>query len=441
MTEVEFYDQFQSRTLAYLPEFRADPRPVLVRVGASAHSAPGHVALLGLINILARAHRRIVVVGDLDRDLACRDPFGRTHLEEAVVTLARGVNPFIDIDVAARELNDDALISVGFAEPAEIQVGFSGWAAQIGEGATVADDSQSVMGAILGACLAAAAAFHRQVGASGTPIGSFSLWDYVRPSDSQGPTMDGVLDLGRVLQVGVGAVGTALNYWMAFLGFRGPWTLVDGDAVDVTNLNRQLFFLATDAGWQGSSRNKALVVAERLGEDAFPSPRMYGEDQLIVDADYDVVLPLANEGGVRPALQGRAEPVLLHATTTRNWTSISHRHVSSVDGCIVCRLPAEEDPTFACSTGQVQTEKRNDASLPFLAGLAGALLLRDLIALQMGELLQRPSNFASVNLKEPVPFTSEYRWTCEANCTSRLPAAVRRTLAEGSRYAHLDREK
>lgn len=436
MKEDQFYDQFQSRTLAYLPEFRADPRAVLVRVGAAAHSAPGHVALLGLTNMLARAHRRIVVVGDLDRDLACRDPFGLTHLEEAVVTLARGVNPFIDIDVVERVLDEDPLISVGFAESAEVQVGFSGWAAELGEGATIADDSQSVMGAILGACLAAAVAFQRQVGASGTPNGSFSLWDYVRPTDSQGATLDGVLDLGRVLQVGVGAVGSALNYWMAFLGFRGPWTLVDGDAVDVTNLNRQLFFLATDAGWEGSSRNKALVVAERLGADAIPSLRMYGEDQLIVDADYDVVLPLANEGGVRPALQGRAEPVLLHATTTRNWTAISHRHVAGVDGCIVCRLPGEEDPTFACSTGEVQTKDRNDASLPFLAGLSGALLLRDLIALQAGDLLERPSNFTSVNLKEPVPFTREYRWPCRDGCSVRLPEDVRRGLTT-SRFADL----
>lgn len=437
----EFYDQFQSRTLAYLPEFRADPRPVVVHVGASAHTGPSHVALLGLTNMLARAHRRIVVVGDLDRDLACRDPFGPTHLEEAVVTLARGVNPFIDIDVAPRMPDEHSLITIGLGEAAEIRLGFVGWLAEFGEGATVADDSQSVLGAMLGACLAAAAAFHRQVGASDTPKGTFSLWDYVRPSELPGPTLDGVLDLGRVLQVGVGAVGAALDYWMSFLGFRGPWTLVDGDAVDVTNLNRQLFFLAADAGWQGLSRNKALVVAERLGSDAIASPRMYGQDQAIVDADYDLILPLANEGGVRPALQGRAEPVLLHATTTRNWTTISHRHVAGVDDCIVCRLPAEQDPTFTCSTGEVPTQDRNDASLPFLAGLAGALLLRDLIALQMGELLERTTNFASVNLREPVPFTSEYRWTCQPNCMNRLPAAVRRPLTEGSRYAHLDPEK
>jgi hypothetical protein len=440
LNEEEFYDQLQSRTLAYMQEFKADPRPVVVHVGTSAHSRSGHVALLGLTNMLARAHRRILVVGDLDRELSCHDPFGRTNLEEAVVTLARGVNPFIDIDVSTR-MPEDPLIAFGLAAPAEVQIGFAGWSVEFSEGATIADDSESVMGAILGACLAASVAFHRQIGASDTPKGPFSLWDYVRPSVLRGPKLEEAFDVGRVLQVGVGAVGAALNYWMSFLGFRGLWTLVDGDAVDVTNLNRQLFFLAEDAGWQGLSRNKALVVAERLGAQALPSPRMYGEDQMIVDADYDIVLALANEGGVRPALQGRAEPVLLHATTTRNWTAISHRHVAGVDDCIVCRLPTEEDPSFTCSTGEVPIRERSDASLPFLAGLAGALLLRDLIALQNGELLQRKTNFASINLREPTPFTSEYRWTCGPNCMSRLPAAVRLALVEGSRYSDLDGER
>ena len=387
--------------------------------------------------MLARAHRRIVVVGELDRELACRDPFGRNNLEEAVTGLARDVNPFIDIKVAARIAGGDSLITIGIAEPAEVQVGFAGWSAEFGKGVSVVDGPTSVMGAILGACLAAATAFHRQLGTRGVPTGTYSLWDHVRPSSRIGPDVDGALDVGRVLQVGVGAVGAALNYWMAYLGFLGPWTLVDGDDVDVTNLNRQLFFLAADAGWRGASRNKALVVAGRLGAQALPSPRMYGEDQSIVDADYDVILALANEGGVRPALQARPEPVLLHATTTRNWTAISHRHVAGVDDCIVCRLPAEEDPSFICSAGEVRATARNDASLPFLAGLAGALLLRNLIALQKGELVQRSTNFASVNVKEPTPITSEYQWSCREGCSARLPDDLRRRLGASSRYADL----
>ena len=441
MNRDEFHRGLNSRTLAYLPEFKADARPVVLFLGESGYSFPGQVLLLGLVNMLARAHQRIIVVGDVKADLLGRDPFGHRGLEGAITHLATGVNPVIEFDAVEKPPPHEPLITLGLAVPAEQRIGCAGWTATFGEDAAIGGDRGSITGAILAACLGAATAFHRQVGRSGRPEGVYSLWDYGAASGMQGPDMDGPLDVGRVLQVGVGAVGAALDYWMAFLGFAGSWSLADGDQVDVTNLNRQLYFLAVDAGWDDQPiANKADVVAGRLGTGALSSPHMYGVDEHVVEADYDVILPLANEGGVRPALQSRAEPVLLHATTTPNWTSIAHRHVVSLDDCIVCRLQNEEDPSFTCSTGSTDSTRRNDASLPFLSGLAGALLLRDLIALQAGRLVERGTNFAAINLAEPVPLTRELRWACRSECKARLPASVRRPLADGSRFAHLDRE-
>jgi molybdopterin/thiamine biosynthesis adenylyltransferase len=67
-------------------------------------------------------------------------------------------------------------------------------------------------------------------------------------------------DLGRVLQVGAGAVGCALDYWLAFLGVAGHWTVVDGDVVEVSNLNRQLLFVAVDTAFPaGFARKKSDV--------------------------------------------------------------------------------------------------------------------------------------------------------------------------------------
>ena len=440
MNRDDFEREFHSRTLAYLPEFRTDSRPVVVAVGADAHSAPGHVILLGLVNLLARAHQRIVVVGDLDGDLLCEDPFHHRRLQTAVLELARGINPYIEMDVTHTRPRTEPLISIGIGTPADLRLGCEGWTALFGELVEVDHEPTSMPGAVLVACLGAATAFHRQLGASALPTGPYSLWEYVRNSPKQGPAVEGPIDVGRTLQVGVGAVGAALNYWMAFLGFVGPWTLVDGDNVDVTNLNRQLYFLAVDAGWPDvHAVNKATAVADRLGNRAIASPHHYGLNHRIVDAEYDLVLALANEWGVRPALQSRPEPVLLHATTTPTWTAISHRHIAGRDDCIVCRLPYEEDPTFKCSTAPVGPRRRNDASLPFLAGLAGAMLLRDLVALQYGCLHERPTNFASVDLREPTPFTRELKWQCREGCRARLPGYLRRSLAAGNRYIHLDR--
>lgn len=439
MNREAFERGFHSRTLAYLPEFRTDSRPVVVAVGTDAHSAPGHVILLGLVNLLARAHQHIVVVGDLNGDLLCGDPFHQRRLETAVLDLAHGINPYIEMDVARTRPRTEPLISIGVGVPADLRIGCEGWTALFGETVEVDHKPTSMPGAILAACLGAATAFHHELGVPGLPTGPYSLWEYVRNSRGQGPPVEGPIDVGRTLQVGVGAVGAALNYWMALLGFVGPWTLVDGDKVDVTNLNRQLYFLAVDAGWpDGDAINKATAVAERLGNRAIASPHHYGLDHWVVDAEYDLVLALANEGGVRPALQSRPEPVLLHATTTPTWTAISHRHIAAFDDCIVCRLPYEEDPTFKCSTASVGPRRRHDASLPFLAGLAGAMLLRDLVALQHECLHERPTNFASVDLREPAPFTRELKWQCREGCRTRLPGHLRRSLAPGNRYIHLD---
>ena len=41
------------------------------------------------------------------------------------------------------------------------------------------------------------------------------------------------IDVGRVLQVGAGGVGSALDFWLTLAGIVGAWTVVDGDEVEV----------------------------------------------------------------------------------------------------------------------------------------------------------------------------------------------------------------
>jgi len=131
--------------------------------------------------------------------------------------------------------------------------------------------------------------------------------------------------------------------------------------------------------------------------------------------------------------------VLLHATTTPNWTATVHRHIAGHDGCIVCRLPAEEEPSFACSTGEVGTTKKADASLPFLSAAAGALLLAEIVRLQLAQLASRESNYAVLDLQGPTPLVSSYQWPrCRDGCMVVVPAEARVALAHTTRWAHLD---
>ena len=122
-----------------------------------------------------------------------------------------------------------------------------------------------------------------------------------------------------MLQVEAGAVGCALGLALALIGVDGPWVVVDGDLVDVSNLNRQLLFLARDAGtFAEPARNKAETFAGVLRGGFQASPYWYGDDASVQDETYDVVLALANEDGVRASLQSRHPTVLLHATTSPN---------------------------------------------------------------------------------------------------------------------------
>src|SRR5439155_17001740 len=158
-------------------------------------------------------------------------------------------NPFIDVTEAGTAPDGDRLLTVGIAAEADLRLGCNGWVALSDNSAQVDPRRTSILGAALSACLGATTAFHRLIGNHESPEGCFSLWDYGRSSTAQGPEITGSLDVGRVLQVGAGAVGCALDYWLAFIGLGGHWVVADGDIVAVSNLNRQLLFIALDAGF------------------------------------------------------------------------------------------------------------------------------------------------------------------------------------------------
>jgi hypothetical protein len=441
MTREEFERDFRSRSLAYLGEFVADPRAVVVVVGEEAHNEPGHALFAALANLLARAHRHLIFVGDLDRPLLCRDPLGASTLHEATIERAIAINPFIEVGHAEQIPTAEVLISIGIGCAAELRVGVDRWCALFGADAAVNPDRTSLLGASLVAPLAAAAAFHRQLGSPGLPHGSYSLWESGKQSTLQGPSFPEPIDVGRVLQAGAGAVGVALDYWISVIGVEGSWTIADGDTVDVTNLNRQMLFTAADAGFpDGAPRNKAEAAASRTGASAHAEPRWVDEIPTVGETLYDLILPLANEYGARVFLQSRVEPVLLHATTTPNWSATVHRHIAGRDDCIVCRLPADEDPAFTCSTAEITTgEKAADASLPFLSAAAGALLLGEIVRLQLGQLADRASNYAVLDLAEPKPLARSYLWPrCRDSCRVQVPAAARVALNHITRWSHRD---
>jgi molybdopterin/thiamine biosynthesis adenylyltransferase len=418
-----------------------DGRPVVIVLGHGAHTAAGHALAHSLINLLARAHKRLVIVGELDRPLLCPSLFGFRTVEHATVGLARAINPYIEIETRAHAPLD-RLISLGVgAADADVNLGADRWIALVGADAAITDSPTSVIGGSLAACLGSYAAFSAVTGTGSPPIGCWSAWDHLRSSDGQGPDVLGPVDVGRVLCAGAGAVASALVFFGFFTGLSGEWTFIDGDLVDVSNLNRQLAFIAADAGFpQLPASNKALVMAARLGSHATPSRMWYGIDPAVTSRPFDVVLALANEHGVRAALAYRQATVLLHATTSVNWQSQVHRHVAGHDDCLICRLP-EGSPTLKCSLAKIETPDgiAADASLPYLSGTAGLMLLTQIIKLSTGHLVDDTHNFAAVDFGGERPRTQRAVEQCSERCRTRLSSAGRRRVDGRSRWVGLDR--
>lgn len=443
MTREQFEAAFDSRTLAYLPGFEHAKDPLVIVVGEAAQTPAGHRLLVTLSNLVARAHRGLVYVGNLDQQLLCADVFGAGTLTESTAGLARAINPFIDVDIAATPPERSLLkVGVGVDKRAgvDLELGCDGWLALLGAGAATAGDGASVWGAFLAAVLGANAAIHRVLGRGQLQSGTFSLWDYARPSGRQGPAFTEYVDVGRVLQAGAGAVGCALDYFLALAGLAGSWWIVDGDDVDVTNLNRQMLFVARDAGFpHGTATNKAERAAKRLDGDVDYSGQWFGDDPDVVEREYDVVLALANDRGVRGFLQGRQPTVLLHATTSPNWQAQLHRHVAGRDDCIDCRLPPAP-PALACSTEEIETPSGQtfDAAIPPLSALAGLLLAAELVKLQRGAMVDEAHNFTAVDLATGTPIVQRKIRQCRAGCAVRRDPPVRQAMDAHSRWVHLD---
>lgn len=104
-----------------------------------------------------------------------------------------------------------------------------------------------------------------------------------------------------VLVVGVGGVGSYAAEAVARAGI-GKVTLMDGDSVQPSNLNRQLVALTSTLG-----RNKAQVMAERIrdidpGTDVTALARFYEENDELDLSAYDWVIDAIDSVFAKTAL-------------------------------------------------------------------------------------------------------------------------------------------
>ena len=440
----QFYAQRDLRTVEYV---RCQPfadRAVYVVIDNKAATAPaGQLALLTLANQLARVHRRITFSLRTPLVPICvENPFSNRTLGETLLSTVTRIDPCGEFRLG--EPAEANAVSIALGD--EVANGFDWY---IGADRAIAklvkapvgfsNCASTLRGAGLASCLGSAAIFRTVYGYETVPR-VLSAWNYTEGDAAlPGPETLEILDVGRVLMVGAGAVAASLVYWLFVFGIAGEWTIVDQDAVALHNINRGLVFTAADAGWPTGVPQLKAELLSRLIPGSRWDPEWYHNSKLVKES-YDVVLGLANDYDVRHYIASRSHTVTLHATTGVNWLSQLHRHVAGLDDCIWCRAGKITNPTFQCSTADVKSPDgvKTDAALPFLSAASGLMLATALQRLQIGELANQDRNDWRWDFDSSHKLASSSLRQCREGCTRTLPREVRQNINRQGRWRHLD---
>jgi molybdopterin/thiamine biosynthesis adenylyltransferase len=413
----EFYHLRDDRTNSCVDGRGYVARSVSITIDEeAAASYSGQVAFMLAANLTARWSRRVRVRSPsvpVDPRLVFRDELLERNLDIVALAVAKDADPFGDFAIDEVEGRDWIRVHVGAgaAPRGAYRIHGQGWQALGGDAVRPLSgtNGEVPLGAALAACVGVAWAFRVALGDDSPPgYVQLSLWN-MRGGDAaaQGPSVE-AQDLGRVMLIGCGAVGSSIAYLLPLAGIGGRVQLIDGDLVDTTNLNRSPMF-----GFGDLTRSKCDVVASHLrraGIDAEPIHAWFDEAMargLAFRERPDVVIPAANDRDVRRLVQHQVPPLQVYGTTGRDWQAFLGRHIPTAEDCLVCRFPttAPGEPRLACSTGPIAAPSRagvsQDAALPFLSAAAGVLAVAELVKTATSSFPVNP-NFACLDFRGPL---------------------------------------
>jgi hypothetical protein len=405
-----FYSRRDHRTNAYgQVDVRYAHRSVLITGETRAlKTFAGQVMFLITCNLLARWCRRVFVAVP---EVALHERFRVSGpLIDLALNTMHDADPFGQFQ-SQTTLEGDLHIHLGDECPQlagrSTIVTCAGWLAGVrrwGESGLTMGDSDNPIGAAHAAVLAGAQVFRDALergelyppgfifdALTGAPWISDSSVEANLPQD---------LSLGHVLMTGAGSVASSALFFGDLFGLSARIDLVDADWTKIENFARSPVFGRADYG-----RYKVDALAEHFAGSSLtvrPIPAWWHEADLSPMLEgYDVVLPLANEHGIRWELQNRVPPLMVHASTGRNWNVNFARHIPVRDDCLVDRFEGLHDkPVLRCAEGDIAAEGPTaiDAALPFLSFFAGLLVATDLVRLALPHYPHTP-NFAHYSFR------------------------------------------
>lgn len=408
----------------------------------TAATRVGQIAVLSAVNMLARVHP-VVVLNIPDVSLIVDSPVAGPTLIDACFQLASAANPDVKVELCSERCEVPLSIGIGADAPAaSVYAGGSRFTARTSATPQVLDEEPStLLGVAMAVALAAGYVFRTAIAMPTVLNRSFSLWTLQETAEASGPGACGPVDVGDVWMIGAGAVGSGLAWWLHQIGVVGAWSIIDGDIVEASNLNRSLGLFAFHAGMTGLPSVPKAQAAAALIPGALAFPQWWDDWATTDPPSPDVLLPLANERAVRPTIAAYSHPAVLHASTSPDWSAELHRHLLGRDDCIACRLPDAVKPVFACATGTIDglmRDTQRDAALPFLSGAAGLLVLAGLLQLQHGHWSSHERNHWRVWFDQAPRALSHSRHLCSPACAATATSALRTCLHGGTRWCHLD---
>lgn len=407
----EFYRLRDDRTDRYVTSRDYQNARCLVTIDKDfATTFAGQVTLLTTCNLLSRWCRSVLITVS---PVPAHDFFRRgAPLVKLLLDQMFDADPFGDFQVGelAENFDPQTQIHIGrnFEKLADkcVLINASGWYAAVSTSQVIdlsPSNDTNCVGAIAAACLGVSQVFKYSIGYPAElniADGIFDLFRLER-AERQGETYiyPESRDVGRVLMVGAGSIGSAAVYALRTMGVVMDLTIVDHDEVKVENFNRSPIF-----GKSNYQLNKAKAVAMYLDGSSIRANDFGGpwndfiKNEGALKNRFDIWLPLANEQNVRWAMQNNIPPLMIHASTTQNWGVNYGRHIPIKEDCLVDRFPAVSiDEYLDCSFGEVKVQEAViDAALPFLSFFGGLLVAADLVRLGLDNYPHLP-NFALVD--------------------------------------------
>ncbi|HEY0827439.1 MAG TPA: ThiF family adenylyltransferase, partial [Bacilli bacterium] len=334
----------------------------------------------------------------------------------------------------------------GVFEQAHVNIDGDGWIACIGDGTQNFDVSSTnqtnPVGPGLAAALGAAEVFKRFIGQqhtlTATCFSAFNLEQSDNPEHLANPPLPNDLDLGSCLMVGVGMVGSSALYFMKKTNLKMKLTLVDDDVVKIVNLNRSPIFGIKDCGSYKVSVGAAYLQNCKISVTSISEKFSIGDV-----SQFDFILPLANEDGLRNKLQNALPPLCIHVATAPGWGVTLYRHIPGIDNCLQC-YPSEDSKKIklVCAEEEIQVlEERVDAALPFLPIFAGVLLVGEMMKLRYGEVYPNVPNTVSIELGVKLWVNSFHRNKTQNDCLCKQDAIenIHLDRIKSSKFSYLSK--